>query len=220
MSVVFPKVGGIVGTPNYLGAFTWANKPTASSSLAGATAYITDIGIAGGSYWYCDGVRWRAVGGSVTLISRAAGLESASGSHEVLDTSNILPPGAIQNGDLLDFSYSVSKNNNVATSTIRGLIGTTGTTSDDIVFAVAQPATTNTSAYMRQLVQRVNSTTIRKLNTNVAASFIQTSAAFLADTTLAGGVTMDADSLYVSISAQNTSSELTTLMASTVRLLT
>lgn len=52
---------------NFLGDFTFANLPSASSVRGDSYARVTNIG-ATGSIWMSDGTRWHPMNGSVTLL--------------------------------------------------------------------------------------------------------------------------------------------------------
>ena len=67
-ALVDPVSGGLIGLVP--ASYTWAGKPAASSSNAGQSIRITDVGnSASGSLWQSDGTIWRPVNGRVLLGS-------------------------------------------------------------------------------------------------------------------------------------------------------
>jgi hypothetical protein len=72
--------------PIYTYVTTWANRPNIKSlSPFVDRIIITDVGI-GGSEWYSDGTRYRAVGGSVDLARVMTGGISTSTSTTALES--------------------------------------------------------------------------------------------------------------------------------------
>jgi hypothetical protein len=215
MSIVFPKVGGIQNA-NFLGSVTWANKPSATA-VAGASIYVTDIGAGGGgSYWYSDGVRWRAVGGKVSLMkSTTATSVSFSADAQVAEQSPIIRAGAIQANDTLRVILSIQKSAGAATTVTSLHLGSAGTKDDAVIWQASQPAGASRSMTTAIEIMRVSATTVRTSGLNTAAVYAQ-------GTTLPADVTvssMDSTALYLTLSFQN-ASETTACKTISMELLT
>jgi hypothetical protein len=87
---------------------TWASRPAISSLVPFTDKVIfTDIGM-GGSEWYSDGVRYRAVGGSVVLDALrttdtipTASWSASTGIQDIALPYSV-PAGILQAGDIIE----------------------------------------------------------------------------------------------------------------------
>lgn len=120
--------------------YTWATIP-AAASYTGVVIRLTDVG-QGGSYWYSDGTRWRAVGGSYVIKGLTAPVTSDGTTTEAVIAQVAIPAGLYRTGDYLRVFSSFTKSGTADTHTSRWRFGTAGTTSDTVVNSVSQPATT------------------------------------------------------------------------------
>lgn len=221
-TVVYPRVGGQVTAPNYLGQFLWANKP-AATAVPGATIYVTNFGASGGgSYWYSDGVRWRASGNCVRVYSSIAPAATSSGTEQVLHQSSLIPADGIQNGDTIRIKFSGQKSAGVATETMSLRIGTTsgsGATADSLAYSFSQPSGASTTIATQQDVMRASATVIRPLNISTAAPWQQTTLAYPSDSSaLANSLATVAQ--YLSVCFASTGSETITTAFCTIEILT
>ena len=103
-------------TPRRVGLF--AERPAANAVTPYTDRYMaTDVGV-GGSEWYSDGTKWRAVGGQVVLKNDATG--AATVAHTVtteqLMLSYALPLGLVQANDVLVVEALRAKTGDTATS--------------------------------------------------------------------------------------------------------
>ena len=216
MSIVYPKVGGIINA-THLGSFAWASRPSATAH-AGATIYVTNIGCGGGgSYWYSDGVRWRAKGGRVTLLSRTTNTATAAAAEEIMEQCSALPLAAWQTGDVLRLRSACQKSSNAATTTVRVRVGSLGTTGDTEAFSLAAPSTTNTNAPNLIELVRVNATTVRRCGQIAVSPYQQLTGTYPADITVTD---LDTIAAYISLTYSNTGSETTTSKYCTMELIT
>lgn len=143
---------------------TWLNKP----SIASLTKYtdrvfITDVGI-GGSEWYSDGARYRAVNGTVILKSGNSGnTPVSSATLSKLISHNVQCHGV---GDLIEVATQVIKNTNTATTTTLRLgVGATDTnTLSKEVNIEASAASNNLFRFIFSL-KIVDATTIQLIST-------------------------------------------------------
>lgn len=212
MSVVYPRISGSIGgTPNYLGAFSWTEMPAASTALAGATAYITNIGDNGGSYWICDGLRWRpyASDGIVVQNRYDNDISPASASENVFQIQGI-PAGVMQDGGIITVDFSLTKTVLTATSTVRFRLGTSSSVpaSNTQLNSQAKPASGDT--YIRGCFEflRVSATEIR-----VLAAYQTTRYGSHATAGYGTNITvpdMDQNTNYLMMTHQNAASETIT----------
>jgi hypothetical protein len=117
----------------------WAALPAANSVATGTIYRVTDIGV-GGSHWYSDGTRWRAVGGRITLFEMQTQVSSNNNFEVVLQRFGRLPANFLQSKDRLLINISASKNNALDTTTFQIRVGTAGTTADPSIGAYAFPS--------------------------------------------------------------------------------
>lgn len=204
-----------ITSPSRLPIYTWATKPSPVGEH-GLHVYISDVGIGGGSVWYSDGLRWRAVGGKVTLLKRiTATATSASGTEQIAEQTPIMPAGLIQTSDTIRTVLSVQKSGTGVATTTSLRLGTAGTIADTAVWALANPAAANrTFATVIELI-RVDATTIRGSGLIAAGVYAQ-GGAFPADVTVAN---MDSSALYLTLGFLN-GTETTACKTLSVELLT
>lgn len=211
MSVVYPRIAGTIGSPNFIGSFTFGEKPTASAALAGATAYITNIGDHGGSYWICDGLRWRpyASDGIVVQNRHDNDISPASASENVFQIQGI-PAGVLQDGNIMTVDFSLTKTDLTATSTVRFRLGTSSSVpaSNTQLNSQAKPASGDT--YIRGCFEflRVSATAIRVLAAYQTTRYgSHATPGYGTDITVPN---MDQNTNYLMMTHQNASSETIT----------
>jgi hypothetical protein len=132
-----------------------------------------------GSEWYSDGVRWRAVGGQVTVIKLGAqtAINGATATGEttlLIDspaTTCKIPAGLFQIGDRILIETYISKPNTaspVASNMVRYRLGTSASGADTIVSAIGGVPAANRVSNERRFLESISNTTLRKWldNTN------------------------------------------------------
>lgn len=196
VAVVYPKVGGIVNVPNYLGSFTWATRPTASAALAGAVFYASDYP----SYWFCDGTIWRPYG-NARLQCRTIADAITNGTLTVIN-QQLIPAGMLKAGMILRVFHQTIKSSTGSSGTEQIYMGTAGTTADAALLANA----TTFGAANRQLaivydILRVTSTSVRVVTSGATQSYAANATPVPADVTVSD---LDANDLYVSVAVNNT----------------
>lgn len=108
---------------------TWTARPSAATYTA-RTLFVTDVGI-GGSYWFSDGVKWRPVGGRVTVKNLITSISNSGAPKIVMDFAT-LPAGLVSDGDVLEVFYTKQRLGGVADTdatdlmigTVSGTLGT------------------------------------------------------------------------------------------------
>lgn len=85
---------------NFLGYFTWAQRPNAATVPVRSRFCCTDVGVGGMSCWWSDGTYWRPINGRVLLYQQSSLLASPittlTGNGAAQDF--ILPDGAAATG--------------------------------------------------------------------------------------------------------------------------
>jgi len=150
--------------PDKLGnsEFLWADRPAATGA-GGMVIYITDVGV-GGSYWVSDGVRWRVVGGSVTLINKSGTTATGATAYQLL-MSAAIPAGLLQAGDRLQAEWLNIKSAASETFARALRFGVLNTFGDQYIVSNSQPATTNLMVFETHGIRRSSATTITPLTT-------------------------------------------------------
>lgn len=211
MSVVYPRIAGTIGSPNFIGSFTFGEKPTASAALAGATAYITNIGEGGGSYWFCDGLRWRpyASDGIVVQNRYDNDISPASASENVFQIQGI-PAGVLQDGHIMTVDFSLTKTDLTSSSTVRFRFGTSSSVpaSNTQINSQIKPASSDT--YIRGCFEffRVSETAVRVFSAYQSTRYgSHATAGYGTNITVPS---MDRNTNYLMMTHQNASSETIT----------
>lgn len=107
--------------------FTWAGKPTCSSSQTGRQIRITDVGgwdgtTYQGSDWTCNGTRWSPSSGGPIVLYERTGVSAHTGttSETVLGSTVTIPAGMLgANGGLVFENLITSITNSANNKTIR-----------------------------------------------------------------------------------------------------
>lgn len=167
--------------PSGIATLTWAElfALNPASYNPGQIFHVTDVGV-GGSYWYSNGVRWRAVNGSVWLLNLASDVAHDGTTSQLKLAEVPLPAGLIQQGDMLEPHISVDANLGGSTPSIYLRLGTTGTTADNAVGGtnassplLSQPSGSNLQGSTNKRLKRISATTLRPLD-SVGASGLGT----------------------------------------------
>jgi hypothetical protein len=88
---------------------------------------FTDVGV-GGSEWYSDGVRWRAVGGQVILKNNGVGGNSTSSQTLSKLLTYQMPLGILGAGDVIEMQATALKPLQNGTTTLSLFLGNQDTT--------------------------------------------------------------------------------------------
>lgn len=102
---------GATGASGQVFSYTgnWVGKPASLTNAYTDRIFITDVGV-GGSEWYWDGSRYRAVGGSVILAARnASNSATVNTTTETKLISYLIPSGIIQGGDAIKLEAKVAR---------------------------------------------------------------------------------------------------------------
>ena len=165
------QINGGPGGPSVT-TTTFAELPAANAVAAYTAQYlVTDVGI-GGSVWYSDGTRWRAVGGRVTLRdlqSQVVGVAQAGGQNLA---ECAIPAGLVRDGDIIRVSNAVGKSG-TSDSVIRAIrvSASSGATAGvALVGGSSFPGTTNRSAGEKVEFRRVSSTQLRPIGNGSGVS--------------------------------------------------
>lgn len=186
-------------------SYTWATIPSAASNT-GAQVFVSDVG-QGGSYWYSDGTRWRAVGGSYVIKGITSPVTSDGTTTEAVIAQVALPPGLFRTGDYLRVFFAMTKSGTVDTNTCRWRLGTAGTTSDAALNSVSQPATT-VIALGTHWALRAASNTTGTLASLPGASGFGTSTGSLSSV---GSLNFSSNTNYLSLTADMTTGGIETV---------
>lgn len=184
--------------PRGIATLTWAElyALNAASYNHDQLFYVSDVGV-GGSYWYSNGMRWRAVNGACWLYNLPADV-AHDGTISQLKLAEVsLPAGLIQQGDMLETHTSVDASGTGTNATIYHRLGTTGTTADASLGTFGQPAgASNVQGGMNKRWRRQTSTSMRLLDQSGASGLGGSGTALLVNTTV---VDLDANATKLGI---------------------
>jgi hypothetical protein len=224
----------VSGKP-FVTQWTNYNATTRESLRASLTpfqdrVFFTDIGV-GGSEWYSDGTRWRAVGGQVTAIKLGA-QTAINGATATADTTLLIdsptttckiPAGLLQVGDKLVLEAYISKPNTttpVASNSIRYRLGTTASSSDAVIGTDAAIGAVSRMTSGIRFAEVLSDTTMRRWTDFVPSSYGTTNNI---DNILTGVPSMSSNNLYLTVQsglAAGTASDTLQLLSFTVTLKT
>jgi hypothetical protein len=113
---------------------TWANRP--AQAIAGQRLLVTDLGThQGGVYFKWTGARWAPDGAQDIAFDTVLAAGLANTNEQVLK-SLTLPAGLLTSVNWLEYAVLFAKNGTTdAASNIRLRLGSSGTTSDQQIFA-------------------------------------------------------------------------------------
>jgi hypothetical protein len=174
-------------------ATLFADLPDPTTVQAGVPYYVSDVGV-GGSQWYSDGTRWRAVSGSVVIGSVLVAANAYA--SEAVAASFAIPAGLVRDGDKLEFLCSIDKSGTTDTFTRNYKFGSANTTADTLLVTNNQPATTVRKINDMQLVKRKSEFLLGILS-NASIGGVGTTT-----TALSSGITvadMDTQTTYASL---------------------
>lgn len=189
---------------------TWAGKPSASSAGAGGRIIVTDVG----SYrtdWISDGSVWRPMNGRVTLATLSSNVTSVTGITEQILKSVALPAGMLIAGCTLRLGAATLKSGTAETSTVRVRIGSTGTTSDQIVMAPTM-ATTVDGLGMFCEFHRASATTMLRTGAGGNTTLFPMGTSNASQTTAVTVANMDTTANTIIITSQYSASVETTTL--------
>jgi hypothetical protein len=195
---------------------TWAARPSAATYTA-RTLFVMDVGI-GGSYWFSDGVKWRPVGGRVTLKNLTTEVSNSGAPKIVMDFATI-PAGLVSDGDLIRIEYTKQRLGGTAdtdaTDIMVGTAPTTLGTSTGLITSAL--ATTTVEIDVRAAYRKVSSTSVRPTSLLGAVGFGGATSASVAATV----PNMDTQTTYIQITSDLTTAggEVAWLRAYTVELI-
>lgn len=148
----------------YLGAFTWANRPSATDN-PGATFFAMNLGVAG-ALMRSDGTAWRPLNGRLLMLLQAAAITTvANTTEQVFGAAQVVfPAGLLLVGAQIQIpSGGLGKSNNADTSSLRFRFGTAGTTADAQVADTTPLATTNQTVPVLAQWRVESLTTLRRV---------------------------------------------------------
>ena len=162
-------LGGLGGLTEY----AWANRPLATGN-GGVVIYITNVGV-GGSYWLSDGIRWRALGGSVVLLNTGG----ASGTYDskTIPYSLGIPAGLLQAGDRIAVQNVLAKSGASDTFTRSITFGPAGGITDPYIASNSQPGTTTRFINDVTAVYRKTATSLGPISNGSIGGYGTTTAA-------------------------------------------
>jgi hypothetical protein len=179
-------------------AVLFANLPDPTKVQAGVHYYVSDVGV-GGSQWYSDGTRWRALGGTVVLKNNYTDVTSVANTNEQILDQFLFKANLIKAGDIIRVKSRYDKSSTVDTCSRRFRIGTAGDVGDMQIALIAQPATSNRSLHdLREFVFNT-ATSIRNLTSTVPTGYALSTAA-AADT----AIPSISNALYMTVTTQMT----------------
>jgi hypothetical protein len=106
---------------------------------------FTDVGL-GGSEWYSDGVRWRAVGGQVILKNNGVGGNSTSSQTLSKLLTYQIPLGMLGAGDVIEMQATVLKPLQNGTTTLSLFLGNQDVTQTGTIGTALHLGVSNTTA--------------------------------------------------------------------------
>lgn len=178
--------------PSGIATLTWAElfALNAASYNPGQIFHVTDVGV-GGSYWYSNGVRWRAVNGALWLVNLASDVAHDGTTSQLKLAEVTIPAGLIQQGDMLEQHISIDATAGGSTASVYTRLGTAGTTADNAVGGtngtspiLSQPAGSNVWAGLNKRLKRTSATTLRPLDVIGAGGLGGTGTAVLVSNTV------------------------------------
>ncbi len=194
---------------------TWANR--AALVTAGIfTAFFTDVGVGGGSWWYYSGGRWRPTGGRVVLRNLTSSVTHNTTVRTVMDYA-LLQAGLWQDGDILEMEWckTLTGTDTDATETALGTVA--GTFGESMVIVTSGLTNTNPMVSARWRWRRLGATSVRVVSVG-GSTGLGAVGAVLADPTIT--TNLDTTDSYLQISGDLTSGAgaVTALRAHTVTL--
>lgn len=128
------------------------------ATYAGMVVRCTNVG-RGGSHWYSDGTRWRAVGGVIDLVTTS--LTSAGGASNFVLGEAAIPAGLWQAGDEIEMLPVAIKSGTSETATVATFTGTvSGTPGVNLNLGTAAMAAANNQLAPRYGWVRLSATSV------------------------------------------------------------
>lgn len=180
----------------------WAERATLAAAGV-VSAFFTDVGIGGGTYYDYRGGRWRPVGGRVVLHNLIVPVSNNAAPKVVMDFCTLLP-GIWQDGDSLEIDALKTREGGTsdtdATDLMLGTVAATpGTTTG---LSSSALATTAIQYRMLHELRRESATSIRTLAIAGGAGGLGTATSL---TTLTAGLTsLDTTEQYLQITSDLT----------------
>lgn len=198
-------IGLTVGSTNIaftLGPYNLANLP-AATTYSGYRAKVSDIGGAGGSMWYSNGIRWMPENGALTIGSNNTRL-TVTGTTETILKQWLLPIKSLQDYDRFVLHVTATKSAASETAAFNIRFGRLGTVADTLIFSNTNLATTNRTMAVDLEFKRMSSTTIQREGAgSLGSAFnVVTTAVYPATTTVDS---MDINPMYITITMYSTS---------------
>lgn len=149
MAVTVDPRKTLIHYPPFLGTFTWATRPDATTVGVGATIRASDVGISPGMRFVSDGTRWIPDGPQI-LARTAAAVSHTGDTNETALATITIPAGAMGlNGGVQVYSthsFTNSGNNKIMRLRLNGIAGTQ--------FFVSTQTTQATLSDMRRIRNR------------------------------------------------------------------
>lgn len=157
-----------IGFINQPAKYTWATKPLASS-FDGLVIRITDVGSGqlgngGGTLWFSNGTKWKAVNGSAVLDSIDTPNASSGNALQNLNPNhNAIYGGVLGLYDCFDVELTATKSGTTATATITLRYGPLGTIADPVISTISDLASTSQGGGYKFSFKRISATQIQRL---------------------------------------------------------
>ncbi len=193
--------GIYTGTP-FIGTYTYATLPSASTVGAGAMARASDLG-ANGTMVISNGTRWLNLNGAAMLKGMGAAVSGIANSETIINQT-LLPVNAWQVNDTIRIWIGVAKSGTTDSLACRIRVGTAGTTGDTAIYASSGAnliSTTQQSGGFIFDFKLASATSAQRTGSGA----ITTAGSYTAATTTAAAAAVtitdaSANALYVSVS--------------------
>lgn len=198
-----------------IGVTTWASRSTVVASGL-ASAFFTDIGI-GGSSWFYSGGRWRPSAGRVTLRNLTSSVTHSTTTRTVMDYV-LIPAGLWQDGDNLEMEWCKTLTGTDTDTTETALGTVAGTFGEALNLTTATLTNTNPMVNSRWRWRRLGSTSVRPV-TITGSVGLGGAGSIVTDPTIT--TNLDTTDSYLQISGKLTTGggPITALRAHTVTLI-
>ena len=199
-----------------IGAYTYANLPSATTLNPGTEAYVTDVG--GGTNFVTNGTRWKPKNNHAIIYNKGA--IATMMNTEAVVGQYLMPVNLVQQYDILRLRITIGKSAGAETATTRVRVGTAGTIADTQITSSAMLTTTNVSYGWLADFRLETATTLQKLG-SASTQFPYTSASTAAVPAAIAISSAASNALYFNVTnAQSSNAETFTLYAMTLELIT
>lgn len=188
---------------NFLGYFTWAQRPNAATVPVRSRFCCTDVGVGGMSYWWSDGTNWRVMAPTDILFDTTPVVLGASASEQ-LAKSFLIQAGLLTSARYFSMKMLITKVGTTDSVNPKLRLGTAADLSGASIFSFGSlVGAANASGSVESLQFATSSTQVRRLGAqsgNAAWNGAGSNTAYPQNVTVSD---MSTNPLYLVVSTQN-----------------